>query len=177
MKHKFISLWIIFLLYFFCYMTMEIELGMVLAIWSTGLAIYLLKKNNLPSKKSIVLSVLFAILVSIAYLGLNMGIQVVLVNGLISGVPTLLCTLAVFSVMEKRNDIKFIAKDKKYSPLISIMIAIGVGTVLSVINYFLMRDSNTIDFGITISRLMVCLNPAICEEIANRAIFMVFLFI
>lgn len=177
MKHKFkfIWLWILFLLYFFCYMTIEISLEVLLAIWATGLAIYLLTKNKLPSKKSISISVIFAVLVSSAYLGLNMGIGVVLFNAISAGIPTLLCSLAVFSVMEKNNDIKLIAKNKKSSAFISIMIAIGVGAILSVINYFIMmREGSTIDFGISIARFIVCLKPAIYEEIVGRAIFMAY---
>lgn len=175
MKHKFVSLWILFLLYFFCYMGVEISMWVPLNIWSTGLAIYLLIKNKLPSKKCIAISAIFAVLVSIAYIGLNMGIGVVLFNAISVGIPTLLCSLAVFSVMEKGNDIKLIVKDKKYSALISIMIAIGSGAILSVINYFIMMSGgNTIDFGISISRFIVCLSPAIYEEIAGRAIFMAY---
>ncbi|MBQ9136192.1 MAG: hypothetical protein IJX66_08895 [Lachnospiraceae bacterium] len=174
MKGKFISLWIPFLLYFFCYMTMEVELGVLLSIWTTGLAIYLLIKNKLPSKKEILLSIVFAVLVSVAYLGLGRGVGVVLTNGIMSGIPTLFCSLAVFSVMQKRTDIKVVLRDKKYAPLISIGIAIVVGALLSVLNCFLMKGSNPLDFGISVSRLVVCLNPAIYEEMACRAIFMAF---
>lgn len=174
MKYKFTSLWIMFLMYFFCYMTMEIELGVLLSVWTSGLAIYLIIKNKLPSKKRVIISVVLAILVSVAYLGLNMGKSVVLVNGIISGIPTFLCSIAVFSIMEKSNDIRFIVKNKKFSILISIVIAISIGVILSFINYFLMRDSNHLDFEVSFSRFIVCLNPAIYEEIACRAIFMAF---
>ena len=171
MKTKFISLWIVFLIYFFCYMVIEINLGVLLSIWSVALAIYLLAKNKLPSIKYIFIAFIFAILVSISYLGLNMDTTVVLTNVITSGLPTFICSLAVFSVMKKNDDIKLIAQDKKVATLI---IAIAIGAVLSVINYFLMRGSNVIDFGVSISRFLVCLNPAIYEEIVDRSIFMTY---
>lgn len=93
-NRKFIILWAIFFIYFFCYMTMEIDLRVLLSIWSIGLSVYILIKIKLPSKKRIITSVLFAALVSIAYLGIQMGINVVIMNGIIAGIPTLLCSLA-----------------------------------------------------------------------------------
>lgn len=171
---KFILLWIIYGLYFFCYMTMEIEMWVLLSIWTAGLAIYLLIKEKLPSRKRIIISFALAIAVSVAYLGIHMRMGVVIANGIMAGIPTLLCCLATFSVMEKSNDIKFVSKDKKYAPLISMVIAVAVGAVLSIINFYLMKDSNIIDFKMSISRLAVCLSPAIYEEIACRTIFMAF---
>lgn len=171
---SFISLWAMFFVYFFCYMAMEIEMWVLLSIWSIGLSIYLLLKMKLPSKKGIIISVVLTVLVSIAYLGVQMGLNAVIANGIMAGVPTLLCSLAVFSLIEKKYSIKIISTDKRHSPLISVAIGITVGIILSVINYFLMKDSNTVDFRISISRLMICLSPAIYEEIACRAIFMAF---
>lgn len=76
--------------------------------------------------------------------------------------------------MEKQGGIKLISTDKKLSPLISVIIAIDVAAVLSSINFFLMKNSNPTDFEISVSRLIVCLIPAIYEEIVCRAIFMAF---
>jgi len=98
----------VFLVYFFCYMAIEINLGVLLSIWSVALAIYLLVKNKLPSIKYIFIALVFAVLVSISYLGLNMGTTVVLTNVITSGLPTLLCSLAVFSVMKNSDDIKLV---------------------------------------------------------------------
>lgn len=171
---KIFFMWMVFFIYFFCYMTMEIDLRVLLSIWSIVLSIYLLIKLKLPSTKAIIKSVVFAVLVSIAYLGVQMGLKVVIINGIIAGVPTLLCSLAVFSTMEKGYDIRIISTDKKYAPLTNILIAIATGAILCVVNYFLMKGSNAVDFDINISRLIVCLSPAIFEEIACRAIFMAF---
>lgn len=171
---KIFFMWMVFFIYFFCYMTMEIDLRVLLSIWSIVLSIYLLIKLKLPSTKAIIISVVFAVLVSIAYLGVQMGLKVVIINGIIASVPTLLCSLAVFSTMEKGYDIRIISTDKKYAPLTNILIAIATGAILCVVNYFLMKGSNAVDFDINISRLIVCLSPAIFEEIACRAIFMAF---
>lgn len=171
---KFIPLWIMFLVFGFCCITMEMELWFLLSVWAAGLSIFLLIKTKLPSKKSIIISAVLAVLVSIAYLGISAELNTLLLNGLARGIPTFLCSLAVFSVMEKFGGIKLISTDKKFSPLLSIIIAIAVAAVLSVINYFLMRNDNTVDFGISVSRLIVCLSPAIYEETVCRAIFMVF---
>jgi len=153
---------------------MEMDLWVFLSIWSIGLAIYILAKTKLPSKKRIFFSALLAVLVSIAYLGIQMDIKVLILNGISSGVPTMLCSLAFFSLAEKNSGIKMISTDRKYAPFVSIVSAIVVGGMLSVVNYFLMIGSNTVDFGISISRLLVCLNPAIFEEMVCRTIFMVF---
>lgn len=171
---KIVFMWAAFFVYFFCYMTMEIDLRALLSIWSMVLSIYLLIKLKLPSAKGIIISGFFAVLVSIAYLGIQLGWEVVMINGIIAGVPTLLCSLAVFSAMEKGYGIRIISTDEKHAPLISLLIAIAAGAILCVVNYFLMRGSNAVDFDVNISRLIVCLSPAIFEEIACRAIFMAF---
>ncbi len=171
---RIVFLWTAFFIYFFCYMAMEIDLRALLSIWSVVLSIYLLIKLKLPSTKEIIISVAFAVLVSIAYLGVQMRISVVITNGIIAGIPTLLCSLAVFSVMEKNYGIRIISTDKKYAPFTSVLIAIATGSILCAVNYFLMKGSNTVDFEINISRLILCLSPAIFEEIAYRAIFMAF---
>lgn len=169
----FIFLWAVFFIYFFCYAAMEINLGVLLSIWSMGLAAYILAKIKLPSKKKIFLSAIPAAFVSAAYLGIQMSITVIL-YGITAGIPTMLCSLAFFSLAEKNSGLKMISTDRKYAPFISIAIAVLVGCVLSVINYFLMIGSTTVDFEISISRLLACLNPAIFEELVCRTIFMVF---
>lgn len=169
-----IFMWAAFLIYFSCYMTMEIDLSVLLSIWSIVLSGVLLTKLKLPSAKGIMLSVVLAVLVSIAYFGVQRGIKAVMINGIITGIPTLLCALAVFSAAEKGYGIRMICKDKKHAPGTSILIAVAAGAILSVVNYFLMKGSNAIDFEINSSRLIVCLSPAVFEEIACRAIFMAF---
>lgn len=168
---RLIPLWIIFFLYSICLMIMKMNFWILLSVWASGLAIFLLIKTKLPSKNGIIVSIIFSILVSIAYLGIRTEISSLMLNSLMNGVPTLLCSLAVFSVIEKLGGIKIIKTNKKYSPLISILIAIAVAAVLSFVNYLLMKNSNTVNLGINVSRLMVCLSPAIYEEMVCRAIF------
>lgn len=174
MRQKFVGLWISFLLFFLCCLAVEIQLGVLLSIWTTGLSIYLLIKNKLPSLKNILLSILLAALVSVSFIGMGAGIGTVAANGLLSGVPTLLCSMAVFSVAEKREGLRFSAPGTGQVPFASILIGIGTGTVLSIINVFLMIGNTQMDFCVSFSRLLVCLNPAIYEEIACRAIFLAF---
>lgn len=171
---KITFMWVAFFVYFLCYMTMEIDLRVLLSLWAIVLSVYLLRKLKLPSAKGILLSVVFAFLVSIAYLGVQMGLEIVMINGIIAGVPTLLCSLAICSTIEKGYDIRLLSTDQKYAPLTSVLLAVAVGLILSVINYFLMKDSNVVDFEINLSRYMVCFSPAIFEEIACRGIFLAF---
>ena len=171
MKHKFISLWLSFALFGFCYWTVEISLGVLLSIWSFILALYLLIKNKLPSKKHILISLILTILVSISYIGLNTEPSTILLNSVFSGISTLFCSLAVFSVMEKNTDIKFIERNKIGS---TIIIAITIGVILSVFNSLLMMGNTPVDFEISVWRLLACLNPAIFEEMSGRAIFMAY---
>lgn len=97
---------------FFCCMTMKMSYWILLSIWSVGLSVYILNKLKLPSKKGIIASIIFAFLVSVAYLGIKPDIKTVLTYGIISGIPTLLCSFAVFSVKEKNYGIKIISTNK-----------------------------------------------------------------
>lgn len=70
-----------------------------------------------------------------------------------------------------------ISNQKKSAAVRSILIAAAVGTVLSFVNYILMTGNGAsmpVDFEISLSRLVICLNPAIYEEIVCRAVFMAF---
>ncbi len=178
-----IFLWIEFAAYFFIYSITTKNFFTFTAIWGSALAIYLLIKLKLPSVKYIIITVLFGIAVSLCYLAIQMNPMVLLHQGLLVGLPTLLCSLAVFAVMEKLE-----ADDTKpyhllYSSgkrplyqeiLISLGIAVAAAAILAVINYFLSRNNSTVNFAITLPRLAICLSPAIFEEMACRAVFMAF---
>ena len=178
-----IFLWVEFAAYFFIYSITTKNFFTFTAIWGSALAIYLLIKMKLPSIKYTVISILFAIAVSLCYLAIQMNVMVVVHQGLLAGLPTLLCSLAVFSVMEKLED----TGTKPYSLIhssgnrpfyqevfISLGIAFGSTVVLAVINYFLSINNSTVNFGITLPHLAICLSPAIFEEMACRAVFMAF---
>jgi len=169
----FIILWLTFLLFVFwrVFVQYSIDSLTVLEIISAGLSIFLLIKNKLPAERFILLSILLMILSMVSYLGYSQNAGI-LIYGLKAGIPTLLGSLAFFSVMEKYGELAFVCRDKKLSPLFSVLIAMGVGIILSVINSFMANTSPQFEFSF--NKLLVCLNPAIFEEIACRAVFMVF---
>jgi hypothetical protein len=112
-----------------------------------------------------------------------MNVMVVVHQGLLAGLPTLLSSLAVFSVMEKLSTengkpyhlIRNSGKRPFYQELlISLAIALASAAVLAVINFLLSRTHSTENFAITWQRLTICLSPAIFEEMACRAVFMAF---
>lgn len=174
MMKKYVStlvMWLSFVIYFFIYLTKKLNLWFVLDFWSISFSIYLLVKCKLPSLKSIIISIIFTILVVCSYLGY---VHKFIIQMLFNGLPTLFCSLAVFSVMEKFGGFELIKKDTKSAPVISVLIGLGTGTILGIINYLLGKNGMSVNFGITFSRLLVCLNPAIYEEIACRSLFMAF---
>lgn len=167
-----ISMWICFALFFVVYAIKLCNLWIVLTAWSVGLSIYLLIKNKLPSAKYIIIAVLLALVASLSYfaLGFRFYLQMPL-----SAVSCFLASLATFSVMEKYGDYSLIRTESKTSPLISILIALAVGSVLGLINLLLAKASNQqSDFTITFPRIILSLNPGILEEISNRAIYLAF---
>lgn len=166
-KSWLLPLWLPFLLLLFCYLAVDIQLWVLLSLWSTGLAVHLLLRSRLPSRRGILLSLLFAVLTALSYLGFYPGFSL---SMLLAGIPTLLCSLAVLSVAEGTGRPKLISA----SPLVSLLIALAAGLLLGGINFLLMRGSNSLDIALTPSRLLVCLSPAIYEEIACRAIFLAY---
>lgn len=142
-----------------------------LALITSALSIYLLIKNGLPSRKYVIISVIFAVLSMVAYLGYQQN-PFILIYGLRAGIPTLLSSFAVFSVMQKHKDYKLLSRQTRMSPLISILIAIGTGAILSVINILI--SGQQVNFQFSLLKLLICFNPAIYEEMACRAIFMAF---
>ena len=178
-----IALWVEFAAYFFIYTIATKNFFTFTAIWSSALAIYLLIRLKLPSVKYIVISLIFGIAVSLCYLAVQMNIMVVVHQGLLAGLPTLLSSLAVFAVMEKIGNengrpyylIRTSGKRPFYQELlISLALALASAVVLAVINFFLSKNHSTENFAITWQRLTICLSPAIFEEMACRAVFMAF---
>lgn len=171
MKKHDIVLWLLFLVFIAIRILCKIQYWIVLSSITCALAITLLIKAKKPSKKYVWLSVIFAVLSTVAYLGYNQN-PWVLLYGLRAAIPTLLCSLAVFSVMEKRSEYVLLYQKGKYPFIITILISLAVGAVLSVINFFISGKEAGFDFSFW--KLLLCLNPAIYEEMACRAIFMAF---
>lgn len=178
-----LALWVEFAAYFFIYTIATKNFFTFTAIWSSALAIYLLIRLKLPSVKYILISLIFGIAVSLCYLAVQMKAMVVVHQGLLAGLPTLLSSLAVFAVMEKIGNengrpyylIRTSSKRPFYQELlISLALALASAVVLAVINFFLSKKHSTENFAITWQRLTICLSPAIFEEMACRAVFMAF---
>ena len=174
MKKHNIVLWICFILLLACRLVLKggnFPYWSVLAAITSCLSIFLIVKNKLPSKKYVIISVVFSILSTLAYLGYQQD-PFILIYGLRAGIPTLLSSFAVFSVMEKKGGYKLLSHETRWSPLVSILIAVATGIILSIINTLI--SGQKINFEFSLLKLLVCLNPAIYEEMACRAIFMAF---
>ncbi len=171
MKKSCAVIWLLFLVFVVMRVMFTIPYWLVLALETCGLAITLLVKAGKPSKKYIYIAVIFAVLSTVAYFGYQRDPRILL-YGLRAGIPTLLCSLAVFSVMEKKGAFALVSKKGKCPLIISLLIGIAVGALLSVVNTFISGEE--ISFDLSLWKLLVCLNPAIYEEMACRAVFMAF---
>ena len=169
MKKHDAVLWVFFIVLLAFRILFDMSYWLILGIETCVLAIVLLKKAGAPSKRHIYISVVLSILSTVAYLGYQSN-PWILLYGLRAGIPTLLCSLAVFSVTQKRKGFRFLFRTGKHPVAVSVMIAVVVGAVLSVINLI----GNDLNFELTWQKLLLCLNPAIFEEIADRAIFFAF---
>lgn len=103
--------------------------------------------------------------------GLGLEIEDIIFPSFFTIISTFICTMGVFTIIEKSNQLKFLVCTHKTSLLRSIWIGLSVGLLLSIINYFLIKNNSYIDFYINFSRVFLSLNPAIYEEIVCRAIF------
>lgn len=133
----YIVLWILFGLMVFWEAAFIADLS-ILVIMSFVLSIILLVKNGMPSKKYIVISVILMVLSMVAYLGVQLkpGALIVVVM-IMAGIPTLFSSLAVFSVMENYGGYQMVSNKNKNSLVVSILIGVISGAVLSVINTLL----------------------------------------
>lgn len=171
MKKSYAVLWILFIVFIAARVMFTMPYWVVLTAWTCGLSIALLRRAGKPSKKYIAISVLFAVVSTAAYLGYRQDLRILL-YGIRAGLPTFLCSLAVFSVMEKRGGYELVSRKGKHPLLVSILIAVVSGALLSVINFFL--DGEPADFKFSLWKVLLSLNPAVYEEMACRAIFMAF---
>ena len=169
MKKHDIFLWMMFAVLVLHRCTETIYDGwLVLAFISCVIAVVLLVKNKLPSKKYIVISAVMAIAATVGYLvDDNEGVITLLAGGLIAGIPTLLTSLAVFSVMEKTKAYSLLADKKWYSVLLSIVVGVVVGSLFSFVNTFVYTDMNYV-------WLSTWPAPAIYEVMAFRSVFMAY---
>lgn len=175
---KLLTLWGAFAIFVLLYFIKIVALWPMLSLWSIVLAIFLLIKNKFPSLKRTILAIVLSILASCVILFTIWGEDTasVIVSVLYIFIPTVIASLAVFSVMEKYGDFELIKSDSKKEVFISIGMAVGIGLVLGIINCFLRTGNSKIDINFAFKNIILCLNPAIHEEITDRAIFMAFCF-
>lgn len=143
---------------------------LLLMIFSFISAGYLLKKHKFPSKKGIIASAVISAVFSLSIIVRFSS------NGIFCFVNLALLFLAScasMSVFEKYpgNALRIADTSKKYSIPVSIAAGIGVGAVLSVINYFLAIGSRTPERGDVILSFLKALEPATVEEMAFRTVF------
>lgn len=170
----FVILWVLFFAMVFWEVAFKTELRLM-DIITTVISIVILSKNKIPSKKYIITSIIFTILSVVAYLGFTRDPFLLLINGLMAGVPTLLTSLAVFSVMQSHGGYQMVSKVKKYPLLKTIIIGVIAGVILSIINTFMgMLGGREIALEFSLSKLLICFNPAMYEEMAGRSIFMAY---
>ena len=171
MKKHDAVLWFLFVVFVVIRVTYTMPYWIILSVETCGLAISLLIKTGRPSGKLVIFSVVFAVVSTVAYLGYERN-PWILLYGLRAGIPTILCSLAVCSVIEKRGGLELLVKNGKHPIMKSIMIALLLGAVLSVINFLISGEEACFEFSWW--KLLLCLNPAIYEEMACRAIFFAF---
>lgn len=167
---KFTVLWICFAVFFVDYVIRAIELWPMLALWVIGLSVYLLVKNGFPSVKGIVISLIFVLLDSIALLTTENGFGASVV---VSGLLILVCSFAVISALEKQKQV-FLLKTGVKPAIMSILLGLGIGICLGIINIFLGMRTEEFDVGFSAGRILFAVNPAVLEEICFRAVFLAF---
>lgn len=171
MKKHDAVLWLLFGAFLFIRFAMKMTYWMALAAMACGIAMVLLAKNKMPSKKYIILSAVLALLAVAGYLGYERT-PAVLLYGLTAGFPTLLTSLAVFAVMEQRGGFVMLTGGRKYAAVGRVALGLAVGAVLAVMNLYLPGEGVT--FAFSPWGLLLALNPAVFEEMALRAVFMAY---
>lgn len=156
-----------FLILFLINLGIKTNIGLTAMMWVILdvsvliLSILILIKNKNQSKNQILISLIFGLLMFVAYQGISFtSVKVFLV--------TFLCSLATFSIFNiyENNVVKILKLTTIKSVLTSIIIGLIVGIVLGIVNLFL--NSGTPNFNISLSYFLTSLSPAIYEEIAFR---------
>lgn len=125
------------------------------------LSILILIKNRIPKRNQILISLMFGLLMFIAYQGISF-------SSVKAFLTTFLCSVSTFSIFNRyeNNALKILKLTTLKSTLVSIIVGLIVGVVLGIINLFL--NSGTPNLSISLSCFLTALSPAIYEEIAFR---------
>ena len=170
MKKGYIGLWIVFALFLLIKLGNMMTITVPSVVWSVGLAVFLLIKCGLPVGKHIWISLLFGILVSAACLLHGQGAA-----GLILfGISTVICSLAVFSVIKRSDNIKLLHGTDKRSVLLTVGLGAAVGIVLSLANVLVFSAGQPANLQLSPIPVIWALQPGIAEEIVYRAVFAAF---
>lgn len=127
----------------------------------------LLLRAGLPSKARLNLSLVYALLMFVAYRGVSFSS----VKGFVS---VFLCSLAAFRIFELAPDqaIPPIRAARFQSVLASLLLGLGVGGALGTVNLFL--SGQPLRFHLTVDCFLTALSPAILEEICYRLLLYAF---
>ncbi|MDF2700351.1 MAG: hypothetical protein K0Q49_1909 [Haloplasmataceae bacterium] len=144
--------------------TVTQRMWLIMDIYVFLLSMFILIRIKLPSRKQILISLLFGVLVFVSYWGLS------IFSSIKGSLLTILCSLAVFSIFNRydHNVLKLFRTKIVSSVLLSIFIGLFVGIVLGVINFYFMSISATPNLRISIKFFLISLSPAIYEEITMR---------
>lgn len=124
-------------------------------------AIVMLFKNRLPKPKYIIISAALALVMFIAYRGLNF-------SSVTCFISVFLCAMAAFSIFSRyaEKQIKLLKSVSAKGVIVTLVIALAVGAVLGTINLFL-GEGNPV-FKPDIICFLTALSPAIYEEVCFR---------
>jgi len=172
-----IKIWLMFAIYLVLfalvtYGNLRIGTSATQTMWfmlSVGvllISIAMLVKYRLPSKKQIVISAIFGILMFVPFVSM-VGITALFAVRV--PLVTFLSAMAFFSISNHypENSIVLLKDRSVKSVVISILIGILVGMVWGTINIFLNSDQPSPHFALI--NLIMPLNPGVYEEMAFRA--------
>lgn len=130
-------------------------------IYTFIVSIFILIKNKLPNTKYILLSMIFGLLMFLAYEGIYF-------TSIKTFLSTTLCSLAAFSIFSNYQScsIPIIKTTKARNFIINILLAILIGSILGTANLLLRGEELTLN--INLSCFLRTLSPAIYEEICFR---------
>jgi hypothetical protein len=142
------------------------RMWLLLEVWAILISVLLLIKHKLPSSRQILLSVLLAAAVALAYLNYS------LFSMISTSIITLLSSLAIFSTFNRYREgrLLFLNTANKKTVAVSLLTGVAAGVLLGILNLML-SGSDLGGFSIKLSYFKVALSPAIYEEIGMRSLF------
>lgn len=134
-----------------------LEATFVWFITTNLIAIYLIIKNKSTTSKDFILGIIFGILC--------------MPSSPIMGISTIIPFIASIGIFKKSKNTVHIFDNNKKSILVSVILILGVGVILGVINVFFAIGSIPINPGFKIQYVFNALRAGIFEEIFFRLFF------